>query len=42
MAAWLYESNGQRMSRAVAVNLSNASMCAVTVSLIAAHRGWPF
>jgi hypothetical protein len=42
MAAWLYESNGQRFSRAVAVNLSNASMCAVAVSLIAAHRGWPF
>jgi hypothetical protein len=42
MAAWLYEQNGQRLSRAVAVNLGNASMCTATVALIAAHRGWPF
>jgi hypothetical protein len=42
MAAWLYEQNGQRLSRAVAVNLGNAAMCAATVALIAAHRGWPF
>ena len=42
MAAWLYEQNGQRLSRAVAVNLGNATMCATTVALIAAHRGWPF
>jgi hypothetical protein len=42
MAAWLYEQNGQRLRRAIAVNLGNASMCAATVALIAAHRGWPF
>lgn len=42
MAAWLHEHNGQRLSRAVVVNLGNASMCAATVALIAAHRGWPF
>ncbi len=34
MAAWLYEQNGQRMSRAVAMNLSNAGMCAVGTALI--------
>ncbi|HWH73082.1 MAG TPA: hypothetical protein VNV16_02325 [Methylibium sp.] len=38
MAAWLYEQNGQRMGRAVAVSLGNASMCAATVALIAAQR----
>jgi hypothetical protein len=42
MAAWLYEQNGQRLSRAVVVNIGNATMCAVTVVLIAAHRNWPF
>jgi len=42
MAAWLYEQNGQRLDRAVIVNFGNAAMCAVTVVLIAAHRGWPF
>jgi hypothetical protein len=42
MAAWLYEQNGQRMGRAVAVNLGNATMCAVTVALIAVQRGWSF
>jgi uncharacterized RDD family membrane protein YckC len=42
MAAWLYEQNGQRLGRAVAVNLGNAAMCAVTVALIASHRGGPF
>jgi hypothetical protein len=42
MAAWLYEQNGQRLGRAVAVNLGNATMCAVTAALIAVHRGWPF
>jgi len=41
MAAWLYEQNGQRLDRAVIVNFGNAAMCAVTVVLIAAHRGWP-
>ncbi len=38
MAAWLYEHNGQRMNRAVAVNIGNATMCAATVALIVAHR----
>jgi uncharacterized RDD family membrane protein YckC len=42
MAAWLYEQSGQRMGRAVMVNLCNATMCAATVILIAAHRGWSF
>jgi uncharacterized RDD family membrane protein YckC len=42
MAAWLYENSGQRLGRAVLVNLGNATMCGVTVMLIAAHRGWPF
>jgi uncharacterized RDD family membrane protein YckC len=42
MAAWLYEQNGQRLGRAVIVNLGNATMCAVTVVLIAAHRSGPF
>jgi hypothetical protein len=38
MAAWLYEQQGQRWSRAVAVNLVNASMCASTFAVIAALR----
>jgi hypothetical protein len=42
MAAWLYESTGQRVSRAVAVNVGNAMMCGVTVFIIALHRGSPF
>lgn len=42
MAAWLYEQNGQRLSRAVVVNLGNTAMCAVTVGLIVAHRNWWF
>ena len=42
MAAWLFEQNGHRMGRAVNVNFGNAAMCAVTVVLIAAHRGWSF
>lgn len=41
MAAWLYEENGQRMGRAVIVNLGNATMCAATVVLIAVHRVLP-
>jgi hypothetical protein len=40
MAAWLYEQDGQRLGRAVIVNIGNATMCAVTVALIVAHRGW--
>jgi hypothetical protein len=42
MAAWLYEQNGQRLDRLVFVNFGNAAMCAVTMVLIAAHRGWTF
>ncbi|RVU43744.1 hypothetical protein [Rubrivivax rivuli] len=38
MAAWLYEQQGQRWNRAVAVNLVNASMCAATFMVIAALR----
>ena len=38
MAAWLYEHNGQRVNRAVAVNIGNATMCALTVALILAYR----
>lgn len=38
MAAWLYEQNGQRLNRVVAVNLCNGFMCGATVVLIAAHR----
>ena len=39
MAAWLYEQNGQRHSRAVVINIDNAAMCAATVALIVAYRG---
>lgn len=42
MAAWLYEQNGQRLGRAVVVNIGNSAMCAATVVLILAHRPWPF
>ena len=38
MAAWLYEQNGQRLSRAAAINAGNALMCLATVLLILAHR----
>lgn len=38
MAAWLYEQNGQRLSRAALVNGGNALMCGATVLLIVAHR----
>jgi hypothetical protein len=40
MAAWLYEHNGRRINRVVTVNIGNAAMCAATVVLIVAHRGW--
>lgn len=36
MAMWLYEQDGRRISRASAVNLSNALMCGA----IAASIGW--
>lgn len=38
MAGWLYEHNGQRMNRAVVVNLVNSAMCAATVVLIFVFR----
>lgn len=38
MAAWLYEQNGQRVNRAVMVNVGNATMCCVTAVLIILHR----
>lgn len=38
MAAWLYEQQGQRWTRAVAVNVLNAAMCATTFGVIAALR----
>jgi hypothetical protein len=38
MAAWLYEQNGQRFGRAVIVNIGNACMCLITVSVIVAYR----
>jgi len=41
MAAWLYEQNGQRLGRAVVVNIGNAAMCAATVVLIIVHRVLP-
>lgn len=41
MAAWLYEQNGQRLGRAVVVNIGNATMCAVTVALILVFRYSP-
>jgi hypothetical protein len=38
MAAWLYEKDDRRVSRAMLVNVSNAAMCAATVTLIVATR----
>lgn len=38
MAAWLYESNGQRFDRVVAVNCLNMLMCLVTLILIVWYR----
>ena len=38
MAAWLYEHNGQRFDKAVAVNVGNALMCLLTCALIAWYR----
>lgn len=34
MAAWLYEQNGQRMNRAIVVNVGNTIMCVVTTIVI--------
>lgn len=38
MAGWLYEQAGQRVDRAVAVNLGNATMCAAACVLIVWYR----
>lgn len=38
MAAWMYEQNGQRISRVVAVNACNAAMCSVVTVLIIVAR----
>ena len=38
MAAWLYENNGQRLNRAVAINACNTAMCLATSALIVAYR----
>jgi hypothetical protein len=38
MAAWLFEQEGQRFSRAVVVNIGNAAMCAATITVIVAVR----
>ncbi|HMN80098.1 MAG TPA: hypothetical protein PKA20_09225 [Burkholderiaceae bacterium] len=38
MAAWLYEHGGQRIDRAIVVNLGNAAMCAASSALIVWYR----
>lgn len=38
MAAWLYEQDGRRVTRSVAVNACNAAMCVATSVLIVALR----
>lgn len=38
MAAWLYEHNGRRVNRAIAVNVCNSLMCLATSILIVAYR----
>ena len=38
MAAWLYEHNGRRLNRAIAVNSCNSLMCLATSVLIVAYR----
>jgi hypothetical protein len=38
MSAWLYEHNGCRMDRAIAVSLGNAVMCLGTAVVIAWYR----
>jgi len=38
MAAWLYESNGQRCNSAIAVSVGNALMCLATCLTIAYYR----
>ena len=38
MAAWLYEQNGQRLSKAVMVNIGNTTMCLITTMVIVWYR----
>ncbi len=38
MAAWLYEQNGRRMTRAIAVSMCNSVMCLATLALIVMFR----
>ena len=38
MAAWLYEHNGRRFNRAIAVNIGNTTMCVATLALVLAYR----
>lgn len=38
MAAWLYEQDRQRLTRATIVSLGNAAMCAATLTVILAYR----
>lgn len=38
MAAWLFEQNGARMNKAVAVSTANACMCLATSAVIVAFR----
>lgn len=38
MAAWLYEHNGRRLNKAIAINLCNAAMCSATSVLILCCR----
>ncbi len=38
MAAWLFEHNGRRLNRAIAVSACNSLMCLATSILIVAYR----
>lgn len=38
MAAWLYEQNGRRVNRAIAVNTGNAMMCVAISVFVVAYR----
>ncbi len=38
MAGWLYEQNGGRFDKAVAMNLGNSSMCLLVAALIVVQR----
>ena len=38
MAAWLYEENGRRANRAIAINAGNTMMCLATLCLIVVYR----